>query len=61
MAQVISFIFGIVAAIAGGILVYNGWISDPKVIEYIVTGGILIVVGVILSGWVIILGLDGDF
>lgn len=60
MAQAISFIVGIIAGIFGGILAYNGWISDPKELGLIVIGAILIVIGIILSGWVIILGIDGD-
>ena len=59
--EIISFIVGIVVGIIGGIMAYNGWIKDPKDpkdLGLIVPGVILVIVGLLLSGWVIILGLD---
>lgn len=56
--EIISFVVGIIVGVVGGIMAYNGWIKDPKDLGLIVPGVILVLVGLLLSGWVIILGLD---
>jgi hypothetical protein len=52
--EIFLFVIGVVAALAGGLLVYTGWESMPQNWAMIIGGGILAIIGAVVAGVTII-------
>ena len=48
-------VVGIIVGIIGGILLLNGWNADPQQWGLIIGGGVMVVIGFGLSGWIILI------